>query len=50
MEFPKDKEEAMARFMAAKERKRIRLQEIEKEMKAEYEKRTGLKPNYFFAL
>lgn len=44
------KEEAMARFMAAKERKRMRIAELEKQMREEYEKRTGLKANYFFAL
>lgn len=44
------KEEAMAKFMMAKERKKLRIAELEKQMKAEYEERTGLKANYFFAM
>lgn len=44
------REEAMARFMAAKAKKKARIAELEVKMKDEYEKETGLKANYFFAL
>lgn len=44
------REEAMARFMAAKARKKEIIAELEVEMKADYEKRTGLKAKYFSAL
>lgn len=40
----------MARFMAAKQKKQEVLCRLEKTMKEEYEKRTGLKANYFFAM
>lgn len=44
------REEAMRRFMLAKQRKAEILAKLEKEMKEEYEKTTGLKANYFFAM
>lgn len=44
------REEAMARFMAAKAKKKARIAELEVKMKDEYERETGLKANYFFAL
>lgn len=51
VEFRKpSKEEAIARFMAAKAKKKMIIAELEQEMKEEYGKRTGLKANYFFAL
>lgn len=47
---PLTREEAMSRFMAAKARKKAIIAEMEIEMKAEYEKKTGLKANYFSAM
>lgn len=43
-------EEAMASVNTAKQHKREIAAELEKEMKAQYEKETGLKANYFFIL
>lgn len=45
-----DRETALARFQTAKEKKRKCLAQLEKEMKEAYEKRTGQKAGYFFAL
>ena len=42
--------EAMQRFMKAKVHKREVINKLEKIMKAEYEKETGLKADYFFAM
>ena len=44
------KETAMARFMASKKKKQDYIKQLEKRMKAEYEKATGLQANYFEAL
>lgn len=44
------KEEAMQRFMLAKKRKAEMLAKIEPELREKYEKATGLKGNYFFAM
>lgn len=44
------KETAMARFMASKKKKQDYIKQLEKRMKAEYEKSTGLQANYFEAL
>jgi len=44
------KEEAMARFMAAKHKKQAYLQTLEARMKAEYEQRTGQKDCHFEVL
>ncbi len=44
------KEEAMARFMAAKEKKRQCVARLEEKMKAAYEERTGKPANYTFVL
>jgi vacuolar-type H+-ATPase subunit H len=44
------KTDAMERFMKAKKRKRECLSRLEKSMKEEYEKQTGLSADYFFAL
>lgn len=43
MEAPKTREEALARFHQAKERKRIAVEQIKKELAEEHEKRTGQK-------
>lgn len=43
-------EQTMARFMAAKRKKQEVISRLEQTMKEEYEKRTGLKANYFFAM
>ena len=44
------KEEAMARFMAAKEKKRQCIAQLEERMKVAYEQRTGKPANYTFVL
>ena len=44
------KEEALARFQQARQKKRDCIARLEKSMKADYEKRTGKTSNYFFAL
>ncbi|MBR0492979.1 MAG: hypothetical protein IJJ83_04385 [Muribaculaceae bacterium] len=44
------REEVLARFQAARQIKRQCLAELEQSMKATYEKRTGEKADYFFAL
>ncbi len=44
------KSEAMARFMAAKEKKRQCVERLEKRMKINYEQRTGKPANYTFVL
>jgi vacuolar-type H+-ATPase subunit H len=44
------KEEAMTRFMAAKEKKRQCVERLEEKMKQTYEKRTGKPANYTFVL
>ena len=44
------REEVLARFQAARQMKRECLAELEQSMKETYEKRTGEKPDYFFAL
>ena len=43
------KETAMARFMASKKKQEY-IKQLEKKMKAEYEKSTVLQANYFEAL
>ena len=42
--------EAMARFMAAKEKKRQCVEQLEEKMKKAYEERTGMKANYVVTL
>lgn len=44
------KEEAMKRFMAAKEKKRQCVARLEEKMKLNYEKQTGKPANYTFVL
>jgi len=44
------REVAMARFMAAKRKKQEYIKQLEAEMRAEYEKRTGRKANHFEVL
>jgi hypothetical protein len=44
------KSEAMARFMAAKEKKRQCVERLEEKMKKTYEQRTGKPANYTFVL
>ena len=44
------KDEAMARFMAAKEKKRQCVKRLEEKMKAAYEERTGKPAQYTFVL
>lgn len=44
------REEALARFVEARNRKRECVNRIEKRMKAAYEERTGKKANYTFVL
>lgn len=44
------KEDVLARFQEARQRKRDCIARLEKSMKADYEKRTGKSPDYFFAL
>ena len=44
------KEEVLARFQEARQKKRDCIARLEKSMKADYEKRTGKTPDYFFAL
>ena len=43
-------EEALARFQAAKNKKRECLKRLEKSMKEDYRKRTGKEAENFFAL
>lgn len=44
------KEEALAKFQAAKDKKRECLKSLEKTMKETYKKRTGKEAENFFAL
>jgi hypothetical protein len=44
------REEALTRFLTARQHKREVVADLEKTMKAEYEKETGKKANYFFSL
>ncbi len=44
------KEETLAKFQAARERKRVCLAKLEKSMKEAYKKRTGKEADTFFAL
>ncbi len=44
------REEAQKRFETARQKKRDCLTRLEKNMKEEYEKRTGKTADYFFAL
>ena len=44
------KDEAMARFMAAKEKKRQCVKRLEEKMKVAYEERTGKPAQYTFVL
>ena len=44
------KDEAMARFMAAKEKKRQCVKHLEEKMKVAYEERTGKPAQYTFVL
>ena len=50
MENIDKKQNVMARFKAARQKKRELVAELEKELKARYEERTGQKANYFFSL
>lgn len=43
-------EEVLRRFEASRARKRAIVAKMEREMKEEYEKETGLKCNYVFSL
>ncbi|MBP3517155.1 MAG: hypothetical protein J6K31_01865 [Parabacteroides sp.] len=45
-----NREEILAKFLAAKERKQECLAKLELSMKETYEKRTGKKADNFFAL
>ena len=45
-----NKQEALARFQAAKQKKKECLSQLEKDMKQTYEEKTGKKAEYFFAL
>lgn len=44
------RESAMNKFMLAKKRKDEMVKKIQEELKSAYEKKTGLKANYFFAM
>ncbi|MBR5656329.1 MAG: hypothetical protein IKW98_06570 [Prevotella sp.] len=44
------KEEALARFLKARQQKRECIARLEKSMKETYEQRTGKSADYFFAL
>lgn len=44
------REEVLARFQKARQKKRDCIARLEKSLKADYEKRTGKTPDYFFAL
>ena len=44
------KEEALAHFLAGREKKRQCIERLEKKMKADYEQRTGRKATSFFAM
>lgn len=44
------REQAMERFMLAKKKKQECIAALEKKMKEEYETKTGLPANYFFAM
>ena len=44
------REEALAKFQAAKDKKRECLKQLEKSMKEMYKKRTGKETEKFFAL
>ena len=44
------REEALARFQKARQKKRDCIARLKKSMRADYEKRTGKTPDYFFAL
>lgn len=44
------KEETLAKFQAARERKRVCLAKLEKSMREAYKKRTGKEADTFFAL
>ena len=44
------REEALTHFLTARQHKREVVADLEKTMKAEYEKETGKKANYFFSL
>lgn len=44
------KEQAMEKFMLAKKRKQECIDTLEKKMKEDYESKTGLQANYFFAM
>ena len=45
-----NRESAMNKFMLAKKRKNDMVKKIQEELKIAYEKKTGLKANYFFAM
>ncbi len=44
------RENAMKKFMLAKKRKDEMVRKIQEDLKSAYEKRTGLKANYSFAM
>ena len=44
------KEQAMEKFMLAKKKKQERIETLAKKMKEDYESKTGLQANYFFAM
>ena len=44
------REVALARFQAAKEKKRACLKHLEEQMKQQYERKTGHSADFFFAM
>jgi len=50
MEKRNSRENILARFEAARQRKREVTDELKKELEESYEKRTGKKPTSFFVL
>ena len=45
-----NREAAMSRFMLAKKRKDDMVRKVQKELSEKYERKTGQKANYFFAM
>lgn len=44
------REQAMEKFMLAKRKKQERIETLAQKMKEDYESKTGLQANYFFAM
>ena len=44
------REQAMEKFMLAKKKKQERIETLAQKMKEDYESKTGLQANYFFAM